>query len=223
MAFTIDFHVHTYHSFDSLNRPAVILKKARQAGLDAIVVLDHDSVQGGVETASLADNEIVVIPAIEVKTDIGDIIGLFMRNDINESEYHKVIEHIRRQNGLVMLPHPYHGHRLNDDLFELVDLIEINNARLTADKNAMAKKLAEKYKIAAVSGSDAHFAWEIGRSVTMFENTPSSRDELIDMILNGKRTHKIRLTSQWNIILSQLLKYIKNPKSFFKRIGLTKT
>jgi predicted metal-dependent phosphoesterase TrpH len=219
MPFAVDFHIHTYHSYDSTNRPIDILKKAKQAGLDAVVVLDHDSVKGGVETAALNDSEILVIPAIEVKTDIGDIVGLFIRNEIDVRKYHQVIEQIRSQGGLIMLPHPYHKHQLKDDLFNMIDLIEINNGRISAEKNNKAKELAKKYNIAEVSGSDAHFSWEIGRCVTVFDNTPSSREELIKTILNGERNHKVCLTDKKSVILSQLLKYIRRPRSILGRFG----
>ena len=220
MAFTVDFHIHTKYSYDALNKPESIIVKAKKCGLDAVVVLDHDTVKGGVKTASLDSHGVMVIPAVEVKTDIGDIIGLFMRKEIESTEYRAVIKEIRTQDGLVMLPHPYYKHKLTDDLYDKIDLIEINNARLLSEMNRKAEKLAEKHNIAAVSGSDAHFPWEIGRCVTVFEETPLTRDEFIDLILHGKRTHKAGNSGIVNTVLSQLIKYIRRPKAILERLRI---
>jgi len=220
MSFTVDFHVHTIYSYDSLNRPETIIKKAKQKGLDAVVVLDHDKIKGGVQTAALNEGEILVIPAVEVKTDIGDVIGLFTRKEIEAAEYHAVIEQIKKQGGLVMLPHPYHKHNLRDDIYELLDLIEINNARTTAENNQLAEKLANQHNIAGVSGSDAHFPWEIGRCVTIFDEAPSTREEFINMILNSDRVHKCQLTGKASIVASQLIKYLRKPTSILQRLRL---
>lgn len=218
MAFKIDFHVHTNHSYDSTNRPESILRRARRAGLDALVVLDHETIAGGRETSRLETGGLMVIPAVEVNTDIGDIVGLWVDREIDVREYHEVIEAIRSQGGLVMLPHPYHKHNLPDDICELVDLIEINNARAMPERNRMAAELAEKYNVPAVSGSDAHFGWEIGNAFTIFEDIPGSVDQLKELMLKGKRTHRIKYSNPFGIICGQLLKYWRHPEKLGERL-----
>lgn len=219
MPFTVDFHIHTASSYDSLNKPESIIKKVIQKKLDAAIVLDHDTVKGGLQTASINNSDAIIIPAIEVATDIGDIIGFYIRKEIKVREYHQVIDEIHAQKGLVILPHPYHKHELKDDLFQLVDLIEINNSRISEEKNQMAAELAQKHNLPTVSGSDAHFLWEIGNCTTVFENIPSSKDELIAEILKGKRTHRVKLSGKTNVIASQVLKYINKPESLKKRLS----
>jgi len=225
MSFKIDFHVHTYHSFDSINKPKTIIRKARAKGLDAVVVLDHDSIKGGAETARMGANasalpaeDVLIIPSVEINSDIGDLIGLFVREEIKVRAYRDVIKAVKDQGGLVIMPHPYYRHDFRDDLFGLIDLIEINNARLPRAMNQQAKELAEKYQIPEVSGSDAHFPWEIGNCVTEFENVPASTAELKEMLLKGKRVHHVRLSSINNTIASQLIKYAKRPGSLWQRL-----
>ena len=226
MSFKIDFHVHTYHSYDSLNRPETIIKKARKRGLDAVVVLDHESIIGGQETSKCDTGDIIVIPSVEINTDIGDIVGLWVREEIKIREYHEVIDAIKAQGGIAMLPHPYHKHNLPEDICEHVDLVEIRNARAMASRNKMATELAQKHNMPTCSGSDAHFPWEIGNCYTIFENTPSSVDELKKMILEGKRSHHIKYSNPIGIIFGQLLKYWRNPEKVLERlekIGKKKT
>lgn len=218
MPFKIDFHVHTYHSFDSINKPQTIIRKAKEKGLDAVVVLDHDSIRGGAETAALPGNDVLIIPSVEINSDIGDLIGLFVREEIKPRTYREVIKAIKDQGGLVIMPHPYYRHDFRDDLFELIDLIEINNARLPENLNRQARELAKKHGIPEVSGSDAHFPWEIGNCVSEFELVPSSTAELKEMLLTGKRVHHVRLSSINNTVASQLVKYAKRPGSLWQRL-----
>ncbi len=218
MSFKIDFHVHTYHSYDSINKPVDIIKKARKRGLDAIVVVDHETIKGGQETARLDSGEILIIPSVEINTDIGDIVGLWVHEEIETREYHEVIEAIHNQGGIATLPHPYHKHNLPDDICEYVDLVEINNARAMADRNKLAHELAERHNMPTCSGSDAHFGWEIGNAYTEFEDTPGSRDELKKILINGKRTNHITYSSPIGIICGQLLKYWRRPDLLLKRL-----
>ena len=86
MAYKIDFHVHTNYSYDSTIRPEALIARARRVGLDAVVVLDHDSIEGGRRAAELMSEDVLVIPSVEVNTDIGDIVGLFITDEIRARE-----------------------------------------------------------------------------------------------------------------------------------------
>lgn len=218
MPFRIDFHVHTYYSYDSVNRPRNIIKRASKLGLDAVVVVDHETIKGGQETARLESEDILIIPSVEINTDIGDIVGLWVNREIETREYHAVIEAIHDQGGIATLPHPYHKHNLPEDICEHVDLIEINNARAMASRNKLAHELAESHAIPTCSGSDAHFCWEIGNAYTEFEDTPGSRDELKEIILHGKRIEHINYSNPIGIILGQAIKYWRRPDMLLKRL-----
>lgn len=218
MPFKIDFHIHTNHSYDSTNRPETIIQKAKKLGLDAIVVLDHETIKGGRELSMMETGELLVIPAVEVNTDIGDIVGLWVREEIEIREYREVVESIRSQGGLVMLPHPYHKHRLPDDICEHVDIIEINNSRAMPERNQQAAELARQNNVPAVSGSDAHFPWEIGNAITIFDKTPSSVNELKEIILKGPRSHRIKYSNPLGIMYGQLLKYWRHPEKIRERL-----
>ncbi len=160
---TFELHVHTKFSFDSIMEPYDIIRAARKAGLNGIAITDHDTVKGALETARINDDpDFTVIPGVEVATDAGDIIGLFLQNEIISRKAIEVIDEIHERGGLAILPHPYKGHRLTDELIEKVDVIEIFNARCTAEENEKAKKLAEEFNKPASVGSDAHFLREIG-------------------------------------------------------------
>lgn len=77
-----DFHVHTTFS-DGLLSPEQVVEKAKERGLSAIGIVDHDAV-GGVEPAIRKGKElgIEVLPAVELSCIIGDtdihIIGYYI-------------------------------------------------------------------------------------------------------------------------------------------------
>lgn len=167
----IDFHIHTYRSYDSLMKPEKILKTAKKRGLDAIVVCDHDTIQGALEVkATNKDQNFTVIVGAEIKTNAGDITGIFLLKEIKSREVGEVIREIREQNGKVILNHPFKGHDLEKIDISKIDFIEAYNARLTEEENRKAVELAMKYNKQVVAGSDAHLYGEIGNAYTVFEN-----------------------------------------------------
>jgi predicted metal-dependent phosphoesterase TrpH len=159
----IDLHIHSKYSFDSLLSPRSILKVAKKRDLTGIAVTDHNTIRGGLEVRKInKDRDFTVIVGSEIQTDIGDIIGLCVNEEIKSRISIEVIEEIKDQGGYVVLPHPFRGHRLNQYTIELFDAIEVFNGRSTAEENSKALELAKKYNKPFTAGSDAHFASEIG-------------------------------------------------------------
>lgn len=163
----LDLHVHSIYSYDSFLRPEMIIKTARQRHLDGIAVIDHNTIKGGLRTRSIAPEGFLVIPGIEVKTEKGEIIGLFVEEEISSRVFDEVIEEIVEQGGITVLPHPYRNKYQNPEkLVQSVNAIEVLNARTSPLLNNNALRLAEKYSKAKIGGSDAHHWFEIGQVYT---------------------------------------------------------
>lgn len=168
--FAVDFHCHTYHSYDSCMKPAKILAIAKKRGLSGIVISDHDTIKGGVECAALnKDKDLTVFVASEIKTSVGDITGINLKEEIYERNFADVVQQIKNQGGTVLLVHPYHHHRLDEINFDAIDLIEGYNSREFPANNLRAVELAKKHNKPIIAGSDAHVYSEIGNGVTYFE------------------------------------------------------
>jgi predicted metal-dependent phosphoesterase TrpH len=158
-----DCHIHSNYSQDSLMRPGRILKRAKEVGLTGVAITDHDTIQGSLDARKLEKEVgVTVIPGVEILTDSGDIIGLFVNEEIRSRGWDEVIEEIRGQGGVTVLPHPYRSHLDIPGLAKAVDLIEVWNARSTAEQNERALQLAEGLKKPGIYGSDAHTYGEIG-------------------------------------------------------------
>ncbi|OPY37234.1 MAG: PHP domain protein [Methanoregula sp. PtaU1.Bin006] len=163
----LDLHIHTIYSHDSLLRPEVLIKIARKRNLDGIAVTDHDTVKGGLRTKALAPSGFLVIPGAEIKTEMGEIIGLFIEEEIKSRLFYEVIYEITGQGGICILPHPYRNNYQNPEkLIDGVDALEVMNARTPRYLNEKARRLAESHSKPKVGGSDAHHGFEIGRVYT---------------------------------------------------------
>lgn len=159
----IDLHIHSKYSFDSLLSPKTILKVAKKKGLTGIAVTDHNTIKGGLEVRRInKDKDFIAIVGSEIQTEIGDIIGLCLNEEIKSRISIEVLEEIKDQGGFVVLPHPFRGHKLNRYIVEHSDAIEVFNGRSTVEENSKALELARSYNKPFTAGSDAHFAAEIG-------------------------------------------------------------
>lgn len=166
-----DLHIHSKYSYDSLLSPNTILKTAKKRGLDIIAITDHETIKGGIITQNLnRDKDFFVIVGEEINTEVGDIIGLCLNNEIKSRNSIEVIEEIKSQGGYVVLPHPYRGHTLNEYVISHSDAIEIFNSRSSIGENSRALLLAKAFKKHFSAGSDAHFASEIGMGRVKINN-----------------------------------------------------
>jgi hypothetical protein len=166
----VDLHMHTDHSPDCATPVDTLLETAEKVGLGAIAITDHNEISGALEARERADG-VRVIVAEEVKTaDQGEVIGLFIEEKIPRGmTLQETIEEIRRQGGLVYVPHPFdrmhsvpdYEHLLN--VVEDIDAIEIFNPRVAFSAfNEEAARFAAKYRIVAGAGSDSHVAQGLG-------------------------------------------------------------
>jgi glycosyltransferase involved in cell wall biosynthesis len=166
----VDLHMHTDHSYDCATPVEVLLAEARARGLGAIAVTDHNEISGALEAREKADG-VQVIVAEEVKTaDQGEVIGLFIEEKIPRGmTLQATIDEIKRQGGLVYVPHPFDRLHSVPDYEHLlgvlgdVDAIEVFNPRVAiAEFNDEAVRFAAKYRIPAGAGSDAHVPQGLG-------------------------------------------------------------
>jgi glycosyltransferase involved in cell wall biosynthesis len=166
----VDLHMHTDHSHDCATPVEVLIAVARARGLGAIAITDHNEISGAKEALAKADG-LKVIVAEEVKTaDQGEVIGLFITEKIPRGmTLQETIAEIKRQGGLVYVPHPFDRMHSVPDYEHLlaviddVDAIEVFNPRVAITEfNAEAVRFAAKYRIPAGAGSDAHVTQGLG-------------------------------------------------------------
>lgn len=204
----IDLHVHSKYSFDSLLSPRTILKVAKKKDLTGVAVTDHNTIKGGLEVRKInTDRDFSVIVGSEIQTEVGDIIGLCICEEIQSRIAAEVMKEIKDQGGFVVLPHPFRGHRLNRYVIEQMDAVEVFNSRSTPEENTRALNLAKKYNKPFTAGSDAHFASEVGNGrIAKHVVSPNS----IKGLAIDKETSIYGIESPYYLQdLSQMVKSIK--------------
>ena len=99
MAGKIDLHMHTTHS-DGFYSPSEIVIKAKEVGLDAISITDHDSTNG-IEEATSVGKElgIEVTPGVEISSEHNGkevhILGYFF--DYTNKEFARYLSFFREE------------------------------------------------------------------------------------------------------------------------------
>jgi hypothetical protein len=166
----VDLHMHTDHSYDCATPVEVLLAEAERRGLGAIAVTDHNEISGALEARAKATG-VQIIVGEEVKTaEQGEVIGLFIEEKIPRGmTLEATIAEIKRQGGIVYVPHPFDRmHSVPDyehllGVIDDVDAIEVFNPRIAIHEfNEEAVRFAAKYRIPAGAGSDAHVPQGLG-------------------------------------------------------------
>jgi predicted metal-dependent phosphoesterase TrpH len=172
----VDLHMHTDHSGDCATPVELLLATAQTQGLGAIAVTDHNEISGALEARAQAERSgphppVKVIVGEEVKTaEQGEVIGLFIEEKIPRGlSLEETVAEIKRQGGLVYVPHPFDRmHSVPDyehlrTILDDVDAIEVFNPRVAIGAfNEEAVRFAAKYRVVAGAGSDSHVAQGLG-------------------------------------------------------------
>jgi hypothetical protein len=182
--------------------PKYLVKTALKCGLDGIAVTDHNTLCGGIAAKQYETPNFEVIVGAEINTDQGEVIGLYLSEEIVSRKFSAVISEIRNQNGVVIIPHPFDTLRHsaafpkeNDAC--LFDGIEGFNSRcLYYRDNQNAQEYAKRNNLCITAGSDAHFENEVGNAgITVPEN------DLRDCIYH----HRVEIFGKKTLIINPIL------------------
>ena len=206
-----DLHMHTDHSPDCATPVDVLLDTAKQRGLGAIAITDHNEISGALEAEARADG-IKVIVSEEVKTaHEGEVIGLFIREKIPRGmTLAETIDAIHAQGGLAYVPHPFDRmHSVPDyehllKVVEDIDILEVFNARVAVRGfNEEAQRFAAKYRVVAGAGSDSHVAQGLG-TVKIRMRDFNGPEEFLESLRDADILHKRK-----SLIYLQSLKFLQ--------------
>ena len=206
-----DLHMHTDHSPDCATPVDVLLETAKQRGLGAIAITDHNEISGALEARERAKG-IKVIVSEEVKTaHEGEVIGLFIEEKIPRGmSLKETIDAIHSQGGLAYVPHPFdrlHSVPDYEHLLKVVgdiDVLEVFNARVAVRGfNEEAQRFADKYRLVAGAGSDSHVAQGLGTVKIRMRDFDGPR-EFLESLRDADILHKRK-----SLIYLQSLKFLQ--------------
>jgi predicted metal-dependent phosphoesterase TrpH len=166
----VDMHSHTMWSGDSTTTPDEVEAAVIDSGIDVLCITDHNAIAGARELAERLPCRVVV--GEELRTQLGEIIGLFLTERIPFGvSPAEAARRIRDQGGVVYIPHPFDPMRANlradviDELVAegLVDAIEARNGKTSLEHlNRQAAEYAAEHGLLAGAGSDAHVPDALG-------------------------------------------------------------
>ena len=203
--------------------PQKLVDACQRKGIDRVIVTDHNAIAGAWAAQALAPERVIV--GEEIMTTRGEILAAFVTEEIpTRLSPQETIQRLRDQNAFISVSHPFDELRSGGweepDLLEiipLVDAIEVYNSRcMRPIFNWRAMEFAKKYNVAGTVGSDAHAAFELGRSLVLLEPFEGP-DEMRKVIRNAKyQTHWsppwIHLTSRYATLRKRINFRLDTPK-----------
>ena len=220
----VEFHCHTIASSDSLVHPRDLVNTCRRKGIDRVIVTDHNTIAGA-RAAYRLDLELVIVGE-EIATTRGEILAAFVSEEIPKGlSPAETIHRLKDQGAFISVSHPFDRWRSGgwqeDDLLEIlsyVDAIEVYNSRCMLTRfNREAREFAEKHNIAGTVGSDAHAAFELGRSLMVLEQFEGP-DELRKVIRAG--VPQVRWSPPWFHVTSRYASFRKKFTASLKNTKL---
>lgn len=187
-----DLHVHTEFSFDCATSLEKLIQRCLKQNIGCLAVTDHNTIQGAVKVKEMAPFKVIV--GEEIKTKEGDLIGLFLQEEVPPGlSALETAKLIKEQGGLVSLPHPFdrfRGSVMSEkgmaELLPMTDVIEAFNARNTLpDADRKAGELASTHRIALCAVSDAHSPGEIGKAYTLVPDFSYGPQEFLEALRQG--------------------------------------
>jgi hypothetical protein len=201
----VDCHLHTALSGDAVTTIDELAERVEQERLDVVFITDHNVTAAAVEAAERGIGARVIVGE-EIRTQDGDVIGLFLTDRIPYVlPLGEAIAKIRERGGLVYLPHPFDPGRstLKPAISErlcadgIADVVEVFNAKIEdQDQNRQAALLAARFDLPGGAGSDAHDPEGIGAAYLEMPDFDGPTDFLAALrqatVVGEYRPHAVR-------------------------------
>lgn len=221
MELRLDLHIHSLRSPDGCMSLSEIVERAKAAGLSGAAVCDHDLAL----TDPPAFPGFLLIPGVEVSTEYGHLLGLFVTGPVETRSLRQAADIIHGQGGLAVLAHPFEHSRDPSRLEPIVSLLDGAEAwnsradRKIRQANALAAAFVRAHGLRPFAGSDAHLPQEIGNGVTAVEAETLTLEAARAALLAGEIRISGRRSRAWYTARSQLNKRRKTgagPVSYLK-------
>ncbi len=203
--------------------PQKLVDTCNRKGIGRVIVTDHNTIAGAL-VAQKIDPELVIVGE-EIMTTRGEILAAFVTQEIPvQLSPQETIKRLRDQNAFISVSHPFdewrRGGWKQEDLLEilpLVDAIEVYNSRCMRPVfNRRSMEFAKKYDVAGTVGSDAHAAFELGRSLVLLDSFEGP-EEMRKAIHSAKYQMRwslpwVHLTSRYATIRKRINFALDTPK-----------
>lgn len=193
-----NFHVHSRYSHDGYNSFAAIKNNALRGGINTIAITDHDTMEGAFRFNEWLHKKNVhdlhLVQGEEITCSDGThLIGLFLQKHIPSAPPLKVIEEIKKQDGLVYFPHPARKDGIlnsgqKEEALQQGHFFEVFNAKINHEYNRKAIDAIKDYPhLVALGGSDAHYNADIKKCQCILPFDTDVRHSLVSLLSGGPK------------------------------------
>ena len=171
----IDKHVHTKNSKDSNQNLQEIVRIGKKRGLDGVAITDHNKIT---LKRRKKISGFIFLPGVEIKTEFGEILVYNIKKIPHSKNFFDLINKIKKNKGCILvIPHAFDKMRksaIQDEkvlmqIKDKIDYMEINGRSFFIFRKR-AIKFAKKNNLKLITGSDAHFKFEIGNCYSTLNN-----------------------------------------------------
>jgi predicted metal-dependent phosphoesterase TrpH len=215
----LDLHIHSQYSEDGTGTPKEIINILRKKGLNGMAITDHNSIKGGLNALKIAPKDFIVIPGVEISTSDGHIIALNVKNDIPRGlSVEETVDRIIDLGGTPIVPHLFRnmsGIKAENlrKIYKNIHAIEVFNACSLPKTNLKTAKIAKKFNLGGIGGSDSHTPEYAGFAYTTVEKNEINLDSVLTEI-EKKKTWGEGTTMPLDYRRNRM---IKSVKQFFQR------
>jgi len=234
-----ELHCHSYYSrgtkipCEGLPSPRDIIRSAKLKGLSGVAITDHGNIKCWKEaTEEAKKQDIVFIPAMEVNSSAGHILGLGLTDAVrNGLGVEETVELIREQGGIAIAAHPFDVRGMGiKNRINYVDAVEVFNA-MSLDKvsNTFSESRAEKIGKPKVAGSDAHSLDMLGTAPNIIR--AHDAETVVRKISRGQLTFernyvpmnvimewtRERFINSYTDVINHINKHYSPPKAWLAR------
>ena len=188
----IDMHMHEGRfSKDSFLKLEDMVVLARQRGLDAICITDHDSM--GLWDFAHEYSEKVDFPifvGVEYYSLDGDLVTYGIREFPKERiPAQEFVDYVVRQGGACFAAHPFRNNNrgLEEKILTVQGLAgaEVLNGSTSPAANLLAARCVQKRGLSAVGSSDCHVPEKLGRFATYIGDKITCEEDIVKALKNG--------------------------------------
>ena len=192
----IDHHVHTSrHSPDSVIDPDVLIDRAKRAGLDVVVITEHDYQWKPDELADLNDRAegLVVLSGVEVSALEGHFLvyGLPDLQGIRPGiALADLLRIVKAQGAAIVAAHPF---RWDQEFGRIVaqhgpifDGVELVSNNVTPETRARTEALLKTTPMGTTGSSDGHEPEIVGCYYTEFPVAVKTMSDFVEALRQGQ-------------------------------------
>ncbi len=185
----IDHHVHTsIHSPDSVITPEALIESARDAGLDGVVITEHDYQWDAEELFEIQQRarDLLILSGAEISTREGHFL-VYGLPDLADTppgiSIRELIRVVRDHDAAIVAAHPF---RWDQDFRSIIeefgpafDALELVSNNITTRTRRETEALLDEYPMGRTGSSDGHASDVVGCYYTRFDRTIRSVRDLI--------------------------------------------